>query len=479
MNSIRIWTAALLLAASGAVRAATFLVNSPMDAGTGSLRTALAGLTAGSDHIVVFNLPANSTINLQSALPPLRGNSVFLDGFGAPGLTVNSVNGTRVFSIDSASPTQSVTLRLFRVTGGRADLGGCFYDPIQPVRSATIILDRMIFQGCQATAASDNRGGAVFAGTGLIVQDSEFLNNAAVNTAGSNASFNSGGAIYAFGTLSVSGSRFVGNEARANAPAVSASGAAIQSSNTATIARSHFSGNRVIGGQGVAYGTVLCSGSSSCTVANSSFQGNENIALATFAGNVSIDNTSFADNTAGSSLFVFPRTGQTRLRNLSFLRRIATTNNIASHLTMQFVSGESPDIAIYNTLFGPTGGSAPACGFSQGIAASGGGYNLSVDTSCNLFAGTTSLVIPGGLGMLDPVVLPGSTPAQVIALDGASPALDVGSPGIPNIHVDACRPGDARGALRPEDGDGDGTPVCDIGAYEAANPRIFSNSFEN
>jgi hypothetical protein len=479
MNTLRTALAVVALVMGAHAQAATFLVNSPMDSGTGTLRAAVAGLTAGSDHIVVFNLPANSTINLQSALPPIRGNSVFFDGFGAPGLTVNAVNATRVFAVDGASPTQSLTLRLFRIAGGRAGLGGCLYDPIQPLRVATIIIDRMVFQNCGATATTDNRGGAIFSGTALVVQDSEFLNNFASNTAGSNASFNSGGAIYAFGTLSVSGTRFVGNEARANAPATSAAGAAIQSNSTATIARSHFSGNRVVGGAGVAYGTVLCSGLSSCTVMGSSFHGNENIALATFAGNVTITNTSFADNVGGSSLYVFPRTGQTRLNNLSFLRRVAATNNVPSHLIMQFVSGETPDIAMYNSLFGPTGGTAPACGFSQGIAATGGGYNLAVDTSCNLFAGSTSMVVPGDMGLLDPIVTAGSTPAEILPLTADSPAIDIGSPGFPNIDAHACQPGDGRGVLRPEDGNGDGTAVCDVGAFEAPNPRIFANSFED
>ena len=277
----------------------------------------------------------------------------------------------------------------------------------------------------------------------------------------------------------MSGSRFIGNEARANAPATSATGAAIRSLSTATISRSHFSGNRVIGGQGVAYGSVLCSGASACNVDGSSFRGNENIALATGAPNVRITNSSFIDNTGGSSLYVFPRTGQTQLNNLSFLRRIATTDNAPSHLTMQFVPGETPQISMYNSLFGPTGGSAPACSFSQNIAASGAGYNVAVDTSCNLFAGGTSMVIPGDMGMLDPIITPGSTPAEVVPLTSTSPAIDLGSPGFANIDVHACQPGDGRGLLRPEDGNADGTAVCDVGAYEVQDPRIFSGGFEN
>jgi len=39
-----------------------------------------------------------------------------------------------------------------------------------------------------------------------------------------------------------------------------------------------------------------------------------------------------------------------------------------------------------------------------------------------------------------------------------SPAIDGGDNGV-------CPPVDILGALRPADGNGDGSPVCDIGAY--------------
>lgn len=61
--------------------------------------------------------------------------------------------------------------------------------------------------------------------------------------------------------------------------------------------------------------------------------------------------------------------------------------------------------------------------------------------------------------MLGPLADNGG-PTWTHALLPGSPAIDAGDPAL-------CEATDQRGVARPKNGDGDGNPVCDIGAFEA------------
>jgi hypothetical protein len=86
------------------------------------------------------------------------------------------------------------------------------------------------------------------------------------------------------------------------------------------------------------------------------------------------------------------------------------------------------------------------------------GYNLSSDSYC-------SFTQPGDLQNTDPslaVLEDYGGPTLTHALLPGSPAIDSGTD-------TGCPATDQRGIARPFDGDNDGTPVCDRGAFEAQN----------
>ena len=85
-------------------------------------------------------------------------------------------------------------------------------------------------------------------------------------------------------------------------------------------------------------------------------------------------------------------------------------------------------------------------------------YNLSSDATC-------SFTEPSDQQNTDPDLLPLSPnggPTLNHAPDVNSPAIDAGNNA-------ACPSPDQRGQPRPQDGDIDGTPICDIGAVEVVN----------
>jgi len=97
------------------------------------------------------------------------------------------------------------------------------------------------------------------------------------------------------------------------------------------------------------------------------------------------------------------------------------------------------------------------------------GHNLEDGYTCGLSAPAGDLI---GVNPMLGVLAAAGGPTPTMALLAASPAIDAGgSAGYPAI--------DQRGVGRPIDGDEDGTPTCDIGAFEFQAVPIFTDDFES
>jgi hypothetical protein len=473
-------TLALCIGLLPAAGAATFVVDSAEDSGEGSLRAAigLANATPGP-HTIAIQVPGSAvTLSLGSPLPAITVNDLTIDGSASTGFRIDGQDQHRVF--ETAAGNQRLTLRGIELRRGRASSGGCVQ--IANRADAELLLDGVFFEACAAVRADGPAlGGAVHMPTGasLEVIGSRFVGNSASGT----GSGQRGGAIAA-GAASVDlrDSRFQSNLVSGGGASDGRAGGAVSIAGTAVsivFARGNrFSENGVSTGS-AAFGGALEVNCAGCVVSMDSGYFGQNsaglggaIALrqgfsgaglsATFA-NVTIERN-LADGGGGMYL------AQTGLdaRNLSLQNNRATSG---AHLRT------GPGFALdrlSNSVFGrvdPAGG-ASSCQLAETVSAGGplGGNLFTESASCGGLASSgASALASGVVATLDSA----ANLMPVLVFPAGSGVIDRGGRQL------ACTLSDARATERPIDGDGDGDPECDIGAFEhAASPLIFRNGFE-
>jgi CSLREA domain-containing protein len=443
---------------------ASFTVTKTTDTADGtcdadcSLREAIiaANVAPGADTI---NLPGGTyalTIvggdedNAASGDLDIASGGLTINAAGAANTTIAVAGGEdRVLDIFSGA----ATITGATIQDGRGGVGfGCECGGGILVRAgASLTLTDSVVTGNTAAGASSSGGG--IANDGALTLTNVSVGNNSAQAAGGvhngaaasltmaggaleqNASTTSGGGLQvSFGSsATLSGVLFSRNTANG-------SGGGIESAGTLTVNDSTINQNTAAingGGIDLTGGTQTIEGST-ITANTATGQG---AGISSFQAALTLVNSTVSGNQGTGIVNVD--------RSSAALTNVTLTDGISSNF-------RSSARAINSIVTGTCTGIVTSLG-----------HNLS---ACTLYQNAPSppdpcAQGPGCPGDLtgDPVLGPLASnggPTQTRALLSGSPAIDAGDSA-------ACPPADQRGVQRPLDGNGDGTAVCDIGAFEA------------
>ena len=287
----------------------------------------------------------------------------------------------------------------------------------------TILIDNLVGGGT---------GGGIKNDGSLFITNSIFAKNIADDLRGAG--------IANYGVISITSSTFSNNQANL-------SGGGIENEGSAQVINSHFIGNQASDGGGI-------NNTGRLTITNSTFNANN----ATKGGgilmditdsdtSVDISNSTYYLNYAemGGAIYVDGNSAQDRMfiANSTFVSNIADSGGALNRA--------GGVVEIFNSLLTDSPFDENCSGWILDE-----GHNVDSGDSCGFDPSNGSMI------NTDPQVGPlqnngGDTPTH--ALLAASPAIDAADP----LY---CPPADQRGVARPQDGDGDGTPICDIGSFE-------------
>jgi len=445
------------------------------------------------------------------------GGAIFLVGGGALTLVGTTLASNRAFGGVGAGiftwGTAPVSLSGCTISSNTAKGGG---GGVVAGGSTTFALDGSTFSGNRVVGAGGAGGAFAYSGSGNVtITNTKALENL--------ASVNGGGSLLASGTVVVSGSEFSDNAAltgdggglsviaqgnvtiadtvlRRNAAGAGAGGGLYASTaGTLTLTDVEASENSGTGGGGLfltgAIGSsatltrvqALRNGSGTSagggivasipllTIVESTIDGNVAAApgggvyaAATFAiadSTISNNRAAGAVGGRGGGLYLGTGSGST-------LTNVTVSGNVAESEGGGMLSGG--DLAVRNAtfadntastgsaLFNAAGtltlassivsGSAPS--HCAGAPVTSGDFNVDSDGSCGLTGPNDRTIDP----QLGPLADNGG-PTLTHLPAASSPAIDGGNP-------TGCPATDQRGQMRPTDGNGDGSAVCDVGAVE-------------
>lgn len=465
-----------------------------------SLRGAISAANSGAPGPDTIDFaPGISTVtltrsNLQNANPVYEDNNAEGDLDITDDLTIDGGSGViiegtsgwdeRVLDVIGGSTVASrtdVTITDATIRNGNATVGGIESSKgggIQVNGNATVIGGASLT--LQQSTVTDNTavgtGGGIYdaGGSSITLQDSTVSNN----TAGNNVN-GGGGGIFSSGTVTLANSEVTGNEGVGLGGGIHFGSFA--GSPTLTMTDSTVSGNTVANAGGFTNGGgIYFFGASMTATINDS----------TVSGNTAASGSQASS--AGQGGGIYADSGSITLSNST------VSGNTAENGSQLDADGDGGGIyalggvtlTLANATIASNSAGDPGTGGVGGgvFGASGSTTNLrntivasnNADIAANFAATPTSQGYnllgenPGGLAgtdivnanpLLGPLANNGG-PTQTHALQTGSPAIDAANPATPGGGAPACEGTDQRGQTRPQDGDGNGTARCDIGAFE-------------
>jgi CSLREA domain-containing protein len=473
------------------------------DTASGTATGECAAGSATENDVINFALPGTApwTVNLTAELPPLASN-IEIDGPGDDQLTVTRPDTAENFRIFTVSgDTTVVTISGMTISNGNVvdntDGGG-----ILIADSGTLTVTDSTISGnftedagagiaidedtdgtltvtgstiTDNTAEFDNGGGISNAGTGTVtVTDSTISGNFTGHEGGAlandgdgtlmvtgstigpdNFSDSEGGGIYngVGSILTVTGSTITDNSTNSD-------GGGIDNSGTLTVTDSTISGNTSgpssFGGEGggIRSGTGFFDPDETTTIINSTISGNTAAGEGAVGGGVYnsfgltvIEFSTITNNTVEDA------EGTVQNDQGSGVASDGDENTTTEVLSTIISENQGTDVDFF-TNFGTPTNSFVSNGYNLiGDGNATGAFNQTGDTTGVSDPKLGDLADNGG-------------PTMTHALLTGSPAIDKGPPST------SCPPPstDQRGVTRPQDGNADSTPVCDIGSFELEPP---------
>ena len=450
------------------------IIERSSDAGTPSFRIFLVDSTG--------DLTLNDVTLTGARISGIGGSG---NGAGILNLGILELNSSTITANSAQigggiSNQQSGTVTLTNTTVSNNSASSA-YGGIQNAEYGTMTLLDSTISG--NTAGSNVGGiGNGFTATVLTITNSTISGNTAAGCCGGIANA---------GTLTLTDSTVSGNIAGAN-------GGGIASTREATITNCDINNNTASTGGGISGGGTMTL--TNTTISDTTVSENGG-GITNGSGLLVITNSTISNNIAGTGgnfragagIYNGFGSGEVRLTNttisgneilnfnfgggISSYGKLTFTNSTITDNTANVGAGldvKGGTVDLKNTIIAGNTNTSSASNYecypSLSTALNSLGHNLDRDGSCIIdgINGDITVSDPG----LDSLADNGG-PTQTHALLAGSPAIDAGSSDCPPPATDQ------RGVSRPQDGDGDGNSICDIGAFELGIIDTDSDGIED